>query len=76
MLPLLAACTHTTLLPSPPHDATHLRRHLRRLVGLGVQPAQRLQVSQVVVLWQRGRQVDLKRDGREGGAGEWRGGGK
>ncbi len=34
----------------------YLRRHLRQLVGLGVQPAEGLQVGQVVVLRQRRRQ--------------------
>ena len=54
-------CPHMCCAQHAAHS--YLGRHLRRLVGLGVQPAQRLQVSQVVMLRQCGRQVDLGRAG-------------
>lgn len=58
-----ALLPHMCCAQYPTRTHTHLGRHLRCLVGLGVQPAQRLQVSQVVVLRQCGRQVDLGREG-------------
>lgn len=36
-----------------------LRRQLRTFVWLGVNPSERLQLFQVIMLWERGRQIHL-----------------
>ena len=38
-------------------EGKYLSSHLRELIGLRMDPAQRLQICQVVMLWQAGGQV-------------------